>query len=93
MQKITKQTKAIADKYLAAKVSGNFDTIDINPSDPTALLNAIKAGKVYKPVLNTIETKFVSVTSMLMASNGTIGYISDAYKKAIYKGFKALLQK
>ena len=88
MQKITKETKMIADAHILAKQTGLFDDTLISSKDE--LIHALKQGQTFSKLMNQIEIRFVSVTSLIMA-NG-LNHTSETYKKGIYKGFKQLLQ-
>ena len=88
MKRITKETKAIADAHLQAIKTGQFDDPIIHTKD--GLIEALRAGKTSSDLLHQIELRFVSMTSNLYSS--VFEYQSGAYKKAVYKGFKILLQ-
>lgn len=88
MQKITKETKAIADAHLLAKKTGNFDNPKV--TNKGELYLALQQGKTFSQLMDQIEIRFVSVTSLMMAH--VLDHNSEAYKKAIYKGFKQLFQ-
>jgi len=88
MQKITKKTKMIAYAHLLAKKTGLFN--DPVVSDKDQLLQALKQGQTFSKLMDEIEIRFVSVTSLMMAH--ILDHNSEAYKKGIYKGFKQLLQ-
>lgn len=88
MQKITKETKKIADNHLLAKQTGLFNDPVISSKDE--LIQALKQGQTFSKLMDEIEIRFVSVTSLMMAH--LLDHNSEAYKKGIYKGFKQLLQ-
>jgi hypothetical protein len=88
MQKITKETKMIADAHLLAKQNNHFDDPIISSKED--LIIALKNGLTFSKLYNEIEIRFVSVTSLMMAH--VLDHTSDTYKKSIYKGFKQLLQ-
>ena len=88
MQKITKETKIIADNHLLAKKTGLFNDPVISSKDE--LIQALKQGQTFSKLMDEIEIRFVSVTSLIMAHG--MNHESEAYKKGIYKGFKTLLQ-
>ena len=88
MQKITKETKMIADAHLLAKQTGLFNDPVISSKDE--LIQALKQGQTFSKLMDEIEIRFVSVTSLMMAH--VLDHESGAYKKGIYKGFKQLLQ-
>jgi hypothetical protein len=88
MQKITKETKMIADAHLLAKQTGLFNDPVI--SSKQDLIEALKQGQTFSKLMDEIEIRFVSITSLMMAH--ALDHESGAYKKGIYKGFKTLLQ-
>jgi len=88
MQKISKETKAIADAHLLAKQTGLFNDPLISSKDE--LIQALKQGQTFSKLMDEIEISFVSVTSLMMAH--ILDHNSGAYKKGIYNGFKKLLQ-
>ena len=88
MQKITKETKAIADAHILAKQTGLFNDPLISSKDE--LIQALKQGQTFSKLMDQIEINFVSVTGLFTAH--VLHHESGAYKKGIYKGFKTLLQ-
>lgn len=90
-KRITPEIKLIADAHIRAKINGNFD--DPSVSNKAELIKALYEGKTFSQLLDTIEIRFCSVGTLLLAS-GTIldQHISNNYKAGIYKGFKTLLQ-
>jgi hypothetical protein len=86
-KRISKETKAIADKYIQAAIDGKFD--DVKIKNPAELKQALKDGKVIKALLDEIEIRYVSITSIMM--NRMLLHQSAAYRNGIYKGFKILL--
>ena len=88
MQRISKETKMIADAHLLAKETGLFNDPIISNRDE--LIQALKQGQTFSKLMDQIEISFVSVTSLMMAH--VLDHNSGAYKKGIYKGFKKLLQ-
>jgi hypothetical protein len=89
MQKrITPETKAIAEAHILASKTGAFNPQPF--SNKAELIENLKNGATYPQILREIEVRFASITSMLMSS--MLDHTSEAYKKAIYKGFKSILQ-
>lgn len=86
MKRITPQVKAIADAHIRAKAIQIWD----NPTCTNAedVFKFLEDGKTIKEVMLEIEIRYVSITSCLMSN--MMDYQTDAYKKAVYKGFKAL---
>ncbi len=89
MKRITPEVKKIADAHIEAKLSGSWNPAPI--IDSYDLLEKVKSGYTYQGLLEEIEIRYVSITSLILAS--ALNYRTDAYVKAIYKGFKTLLQK
>ena len=87
MKRITPQIKAIAEAHIDAKINGTFD----NPAVTTKeeVFQSLRDGKTFSEVLRQIEIRYVSITSNLMSSQ--LNYVTDAYRKGVYKGFKTLL--
>jgi hypothetical protein len=86
-KKITPQIKAIADAHINANFTSKWDDPSVTTREE--VLSQLRDGKTFSGVLRQIEIRFVSTTSLIMHSQ--LGYVSDAYKKAVYKGFKLLL--
>jgi hypothetical protein len=88
MKRITKEVKAIADAHMQAKLTGKFNEVYFNSRED--LLNKMKEGYTFSLVIDQIETRFVSVTSLICQR--AFDHTTDAYKKAVYKGFKTLYE-
>lgn len=86
MKRITPHVKSIADAHIKAKRLNQFD--DIPVMSPEDLIVRLREGKTFSSLLHYIETKYVSVTSLILA--GAFNHETDAYKKGVYKGFKQL---
>lgn len=86
MKRITPQVKSIADAHIRAKRLNYFD--DVPVTSPEDLIVRLMEGKTFSSLLHYIETKYVSVTSLILA--GAFNHETDAYKKGVYKGFKQL---
>lgn len=90
MARITQAQKKIADAHIAAKQANKYD-------DPTldgtlaGVKKAMLEGKTIRMVMETIETRYTSVGSQLLASPALFGHQSKNYKAGIYAGFKAFL--
>ena len=89
MNRITKEIKTIANNHLQAKLEGKFD----NPmvSTKQEVIEAIRSGKTFSALLDEIEIRFVSITSIMMQRH--LDHVSESYKRGIYKGFNILLGK
>jgi len=88
--RITAQTKAIADAHIKALESGVFNDTEIK--NKAELLEAMRQGYTFYEVLHQIEIRYASTTSIMINRLGLSRHVTEAYKKAIYKGFKQLLQ-
>ena len=89
MKKISPKTKIIANNHIQARLTNKFNPVRDDVKTKDDVIQKLLQGYVYEEVLREIEIKFCSVTSLLM--QGQFGYSSKAYKAAVYKGFKALL--
>lgn len=87
MKRITPQIKSIADAHIQAKLTGAWDNPNANTKGE--VLSLLRNGKTFAEVLRQVEIRYVSITSNLMSSQ--LNYVSDAYRKGVYKGFKTLL--
>jgi hypothetical protein len=86
MQKrISKELKAIADAHIQAKISG-FNPVPCKGREELA--DALKSGATYPTLLEGIETRFCTITSLLGSS--LLGHVCDSYRKQVYKGFKTV---
>lgn len=86
MKRITPEIKAIADAHINAKRINEFD--DVPVTSPEELLDRLRDGKTFSNLLHYIETKYVSVTSLILA--GAFNHETDTYKRGVYRGFKQL---
>jgi hypothetical protein len=87
MKRITPQIKAIAEAHIQAKLTGTWDNPNANTKGE--VLRLLRDGKTFAEVLRQVEIRYVSITSNLMSSQ--LNYVSDAYRKGVYKGFKVIL--
>jgi hypothetical protein len=90
MKRITPELKAIAEAHIKARLEEKFD----NPQASTKeeVLRLLREGKTFSAVMNQIEMRYASITSILMMrtlSSKNV-YVPQAYKNAIYRGFKIL---
>lgn len=88
MERITKQTKAIADAHIQARLNGVFDDPQVNTKEE--LIEQLRAGKTFSELMDRIEIKYTSITSIILSRQ--LFHQSQNYKKGIYKGFKTILQ-
>jgi len=88
MNRITKETKAIADAHIQARINGVFDDPQVNTKDE--LIAQLRAGKTFSVLMDKIEIKYTSITSIILSRQ--LFHQSQNYTKGIYKGFKIILQ-
>lgn len=88
MARITKLQKQIADAHIEAMKVNKYDDPPLDGSLDN-LKQSLLQGKTIRYLMEGIVTRYVSITSQLM--NNVMDYTSDAYKKAIYRGFKEVL--
>ncbi len=84
MSRITNKVKTIADAHIEAKINGEFD--DLFVTSKAELIKALESGKTFRSLLDNIEARHCTITSMLLSSTA-LG-ISQSYKKGVYAGFK-----
>ena len=82
-----KQIRQIADAHISSKMSGYYDNPSVSSKEE--LITQMLDGKTFSEVVGQIESRFISITSLLIASQ--FDHITEAYKKQIYKGIKTLL--
>jgi hypothetical protein len=82
-KRLPKEWKAIADAHIKARETQNFDNPHV--STESEFYTAVKAGKTFASLLETVETRYCSMTSILTAC--LISHTSEAYKKGVYRGF------
>jgi hypothetical protein len=87
MKKISKLAKSIADAHIQARLNGTFD--DPTVKNREELIQQLKEGKTFSQLLDQIEIKFTSITSILLSRK--LFHQSQNYKKGVYKGFKTLI--
>jgi hypothetical protein len=89
MKRISPQTKAIADAHIKARLNSSFDDPQVTTKEE--MIDALLQGKTFSALLDTIEMRFTSITSILLSRS--LFHQSDNYKSGVYKGFKILLDK
>lgn len=89
MKRISKETKAIADAHIQARLTGNFDDPKVTTRDE--IIAALKEGKTFSQLLDEIEMRFTSITSILLSRQ--LFHQSNNYRSGVYKGFKILIDK
>lgn len=86
MKRISKATKAIADRHIAAKYTEVWDELPSGIKTKEQLLQLVRDGATYKELISQLEYKFCPVGQII----GSLWWASDNYKQNIYKGFKLL---
>jgi hypothetical protein len=87
MERITKLQKQIADAHMRANQEGSFTNLKVNSKEE--FHESLKRGETYELVYKEIVYRYASMTSLMMSS--VLGHDSKAYKQAVYKGFKNVL--
>ena len=87
MKRISKQAESIADAHIQARLNGTFDNIVVSTKEE--LIQSLKDGKTFSGLLDRIEMKYTSITSILLSRK--MFHNSQNYKSGVYKGFKILL--
>jgi hypothetical protein len=85
--RIKTQVKAIADAHIEARSTGKFDNPKVTTKEE--VINALLEGKTFEGVMEQIEFRYCSITSILL--NSRFQHSSNSYRSSIYKGFKFLL--
>jgi hypothetical protein len=88
--RIQPKIKAIADAHIAAKMAGKFDNPKVSTKEE--IIECLYMGKTFSQVLNVIEIRFCSITSLLLHSPALLAHTTHQYKAGVYKGFKIMLQ-
>jgi hypothetical protein len=89
--KLTPLQKQIIKAHLSSKESGIW-TAKIDGS-LSGLKSELVSGRTCCSLYETIETRFCSVVSTIMASAELLGHQSDSYKKSIREGFIQVFKK
>lgn len=87
MSRITKLQKQIADAHMRANREGSFSNLKVNSKEE--FHQALERGETYELIYKEIVYRYASMTSLMMAN--VLDHESEAYKKAVYKGFKNVL--
>ena len=87
MERITKLQKQIADAHMRANQEESFTNPVVNSKEE--LYTALRNGETFEHVYKEIVFRYASMTSLMMSS--VLGHDSKAYKQAVYKGFKNVL--
>jgi hypothetical protein len=88
MTRISKDVKSIADAHIEARMLNKFD----NPVVRTRseFMEQLYQGKTFESLMDSIESRYVSVTSTIASI--TLRQATAPYRRAVYEGFKAILQ-
>lgn len=87
MERITKLQKQIADAHMRANQEGSFTNPVVNSEEE--IRQSLMKGETFEHVYKEIVYRYASMTSLMMSS--VLGHDSKAYKQAVYKGFKNVL--
>lgn len=85
--RISKQTKAIADAHIKARLDGVFDDPEVKTREE--LIAMLKQGKTFSQLMDNIEMRYTSITSIILSRR--FFHQSQNYKAGVYKGFRRLL--
>lgn len=86
MKRITPEVKAIADAHIEARRTGSFDNPECSTKEE--LLTLLQEGKTFQKLLEEIEIRYCTVTSILAGS--MLSHTTGTYKTGIYRGFKEM---
>lgn len=87
MERITKLQRQIADAHMRANREGSFTNPVVNSEEE--LYTALRNGETFEHVYKEIVFRYASITSLMLAN--VLDHESEAYKRAVYKGFKNVL--
>jgi len=90
MSRITPIQKKIVDAHIEAKKLNVYSDAPYDGS-LQELKRLLLEGKTFRFVFETIETRYCSVGSQLLASGLIFEHMSRNYKTGINKGFKLFL--
>jgi hypothetical protein len=77
----------IVSAHIEARVNNKFDDPAVNCKDD--VISCLMDGKTFSAVMDQIEIRFCSVTSLIIAR--AVDHRTDAYRRQVRKGFKVLL--
>lgn len=87
MERITKLQKQIADAHMRANREGSFTNPVVNSEED--IRQSLMRGETFEHVYKEIVFRYASMTSLMLAN--VLDHESEAYKRAVYKGFKNVL--
>jgi len=87
MERITKLQKQIADAHMRANREGSFSNPVVNSEEE--IRQSLMRGETFEHVYKEIVFRYASMTSLMLAN--VLDHESEAYKRAVYKGFKNVL--
>jgi len=90
--KLSKLQKSIVNNHLQSKETGIWTS---QPLDGTleCIKTELLAGRTIRALYETIETRFCSVGSQIMAAPELLGHLSNDYKRNIRRGFAQVFTK
>lgn len=95
MNRLTKLQSQIAKAHMGAHTAGKFDflgdTLSDLITDKNTLIDILRKGKTVRKLDSEIRSRFVSITSQLMADGQLFGHKSGAYIKDYRRGMKMAL--
>ena len=80
-----------ANNHIDAHLKGSFSDPWVGDNklhSKAEMLEALNNGQTFSELFQLITTRYVSITSQLYSS--ALGYTTEAYRKAIRRGFKEL---
>lgn len=90
-KRITPKQLEIFKAHLEAYKTGKWDYPNSFKGDAKAVMAEIAAGKTFMLVWDQVVTRYVSITSQLLASPEMLNYETSAFVRDARKGFKVLL--
>lgn len=79
----------IANAHIDAKMNNSFTNPPVNTREE--VFEALERGETFEALMEEVVYNYVSMTSILYSS--ALGFINEAYKKGVRRGFKELLKK
>jgi hypothetical protein len=90
MKRVTKFQKMLIEKHFEAKKTGQWDLNYVKTL--AELKDAYFHGLTVKNSYETIESRYVSITSQLIASTDIFAHLTGAYKRDMTRGFKTIFE-
>lgn len=89
MNRISTRAKRIADAHIQARINNSFTDPEVESRED--IIRVLDEGHTLSGLLREVELRYCSVTSMMLS--GVLNHASANYKKAVYLGFKNLIDK